>query len=82
MNLPGFSVRNPVTVKPETLTVDAIDLMRRNRWSCLPVIKNGVAFIEPAACQGCGVCASACPRHTINTQHYKDQQIIAKLKAL
>ena len=33
--------RNPVTVKPETLTVDAIDLMRRNRWSCLPVIKNG-----------------------------------------
>ncbi len=33
--------RNPVTVEPETLTVDAIDLMRRNRWSCLPVIKNG-----------------------------------------
>ncbi len=34
-------VRNPVTVEPETPTVDAIDLMRRNRWSCLPVIKNG-----------------------------------------
>ncbi len=33
--------RNPVTVEPETLTVDAIDLMRCNRWSCLPVIKNG-----------------------------------------
>jgi CBS domain-containing protein len=33
--------RNPVTVEPETPTVDAIDLMRRNRWSCLPVIKNG-----------------------------------------
>jgi len=32
--------RNPVTVTPETSTVDAIDLMRRNRWSCLPVIKN------------------------------------------
>jgi CBS domain-containing protein len=33
--------RNPVTVSPETPTVDAIDLMRRNRWSCLPVVKNG-----------------------------------------
>jgi CBS domain-containing protein len=32
--------RNPVTVTPETSTVDAIELMRRNRWSCLPVIKN------------------------------------------
>jgi CBS domain-containing protein/gamma-glutamylcysteine synthetase len=33
--------RHPVTVEPETPTVDAIDLMRRNRWSCLPVVKNG-----------------------------------------
>jgi len=33
--------RDPVTVEPETTTVDAIDLMRRNRWSCLPVVKNG-----------------------------------------
>ncbi len=33
--------RSPVTVAPETPTVDAIDLMRRNRWSCLPVVKNG-----------------------------------------
>jgi CBS domain-containing protein/gamma-glutamylcysteine synthetase len=32
---------NPATVEPETPTVDAIDLMRRNRWSCLPVVKNG-----------------------------------------
>ncbi len=33
--------KNPVTVEPETPTVDAIELMRRNRWSCLPVTKNG-----------------------------------------
>jgi len=33
--------RNPLTVTPETTTVDAIELMRRNRWSCLPVLKNG-----------------------------------------
>jgi CBS domain-containing protein len=32
--------RDPVTVTPETSTVEAIDTMRQNRWSCLPVIKN------------------------------------------
>jgi CBS domain-containing protein len=32
--------RDPVTVSPETSTVEAIDTMRRNRWSCLPVIKD------------------------------------------
>jgi len=32
--------RDPVTVTPETSTVEAIDIMRRNRWSCLPVIKD------------------------------------------
>ena len=32
--------REPVTVTPETPTVDAIDIMRRNGWSCLPVIKD------------------------------------------
>jgi predicted transcriptional regulator len=33
--------RDPVTVTPETSTVEAIDTMRRNGWSCLPVIKEG-----------------------------------------
>ncbi|MCU0305568.1 MAG: CBS domain-containing protein [Thermoanaerobaculales bacterium] len=33
--------RDPVTVTPETSTVEAIDLMRSNGWSCLPVIKDG-----------------------------------------
>ena len=33
--------RNPVTVAPETTTLEAIDLMRSNRVSCLPVVKDG-----------------------------------------
>jgi CBS domain-containing protein/gamma-glutamyl:cysteine ligase YbdK (ATP-grasp superfamily) len=32
--------RDPETVTPETSTVEAIDLMRRNGWSCLPVVKD------------------------------------------
>lgn len=33
--------RNPVTVTPETSTLDAIDLMRRSGVGCLPVVKDG-----------------------------------------
>ena len=33
--------RDPRTVPPETSTLEAIDLMRSNGWSCLPVVKDG-----------------------------------------
>jgi len=33
--------RDPVTVTPETSTLDAIGLMRRHKISCLPVVKDG-----------------------------------------
>ena len=33
--------RDPVSVAPETPTLEAIDLMRRHRVSCLPVVKHG-----------------------------------------
>ncbi len=33
--------RDPITVAPETPTLEAIDLMRRNRVACLPVVKDG-----------------------------------------
>ncbi len=49
----------------------------------VPVIsEEGVAYIEPAACQGCGMCASVCPRRAIELQHYKDGQLIAKCLAV
>ncbi|MFH1336191.1 MAG: 4Fe-4S binding protein, partial [Candidatus Zixiibacteriota bacterium] len=46
------------------------------------ITEEGVAYIEPAACQGCGICASACPRKAIDVQHYKDNQIIAKCEII
>jgi len=33
--------RNPITVTPETSTMDAIEIMRTNKVSALPVCKNG-----------------------------------------
>ncbi len=32
--------RNPITVGPETGTLDAIDIMRTNKVACLPVVKD------------------------------------------
>jgi len=43
---------------------------------------EGVAYIEAAACQGCGICASMCPRKAIKLQHYSDEQVIAKSAVL
>ncbi|HSO73998.1 MAG TPA: CBS domain-containing protein [Blastocatellia bacterium] len=34
-------IRDPLTVPPETPTLDAIMLMRRERVDCLPVVKDG-----------------------------------------
>ncbi len=33
--------RDPVSITPETPTIEAIDRMKKNGWSCMPVIKDG-----------------------------------------
>jgi heterodisulfide reductase subunit A-like polyferredoxin len=43
---------------------------------------EGVVVIDPAACQGCGNCASACPRKAISVHHNLDEQFIAKISAI
>jgi heterodisulfide reductase subunit A-like polyferredoxin len=48
----------------------------------IPIIRDGVAFIEATLCQGCGTCATACPAKAIEVGHYKDSQIIAKVESL
>ena len=49
----------------------------------VPVInEKGVAEIEAAKCQGCGICASECPAKAIQLMHYKDTQVVAKTEAL
>ena len=44
--------------------------------------EEGVAQIDVARCQGCGSCAAECPGKAIQLQHFKDEQIMTKIKAL
>jgi heterodisulfide reductase subunit A-like polyferredoxin len=42
----------------------------------------GVAFIEPAKCHGCGICASECPAQAIELMHFRHVEVEAKFDAL
>ncbi len=42
----------------------------------------GAAYIEPATCHGCGICAAECPAKAIRLVNYADSQVMAKVEAL
>ncbi|MCD4677534.1 MAG: FAD-dependent oxidoreductase, partial [Desulfobacula sp.] len=79
----------------EYLTLSAVtaEVIQENCASCLvcvrscpynvPVINEmGVSYIDPALCQGCGVCASECPAKTIKFNWYEDEQLLSKVDSL
>ena len=43
---------------------------------------TGAAYIEPAQCQGCGICMAECPARAIQLMHYRGTQVEAKIEAL
>jgi heterodisulfide reductase subunit A-like polyferredoxin len=42
----------------------------------------GAAYIEPAQCHGCGICAAECPAKAIQLLHYRDTQVEAEIAAI
>jgi heterodisulfide reductase subunit A-like polyferredoxin len=46
------------------------------------ITRDNVSEINKALCQGCGICASECPAKVIQLDHYLDDQLGAKIKAL
>jgi heterodisulfide reductase subunit A-like polyferredoxin len=44
--------------------------------------QRGHAFMEPAVCQGCGVCVGECPGKAIKLQFFTDEQLLAKVGAM
>ncbi|MBC7347375.1 MAG: 4Fe-4S binding protein, partial [Clostridia bacterium] len=41
-----------------------------------------VAEINAVQCQGCGTCAGECPAKAIQLEHYRDEQLMAKVAGL
>ncbi|RJO65385.1 MAG: FAD-dependent oxidoreductase [Myxococcales bacterium] len=46
------------------------------------ITDQGAAYIEPAECRGCGVCASECPGKAIQLQHFTNDQVSAMLTSM
>jgi len=82
-------------ISQEFLTLSSVtaEVIQENCASCLacvrscpyhvPVINEfGVSYIDPALCQGCGICASECPAKTIKLNWYEDNQLLSKVEAL
>jgi len=46
------------------------------------ITKDNVSEINKALCHGCGICAAECPAKTIELEHFEDDQLSAKIKAL
>ena len=47
-----------------------------------PKVEGGKSKIREILCRGCGCCAAECPKQAITMRHYRDDQILAQVKAL
>jgi heterodisulfide reductase subunit A len=45
----------------------------------IPVITESGAYINPAACYGCGACVSVCPGNAISLAHFDTREITAQV---
>ena len=78
----SLSIRGEVSVVEPERCVACLTCVRVCPYDVPKINTEGVAEIEAAMCQGCGICASACPRKAIQLQHYKDEQVLAKCDAI
>ena len=46
----------------------------------VPIIEESGAYINPAACYGCGACASVCPGSAISLAHFDNNEIREQVK--
>ncbi len=82
LSQPHLMVGGVVSVVNPERCVACLTCVRSCPFGVPRINGDGVAEIEAAACQGCGICTGACPRKAITLQHYTDEQIMAKITAL
>ena len=82
LSQPYLMVGGIVSVVDADRCVACLTCVRSCPFDVPRINEDGVASIEAAACQGCGICASQCPRKAITLQHYSDEQVTAKSAVL
>jgi len=82
LSQPYLMVGGIVSVVDSDRCAACLTCVRSCPYDVPRINEDGVAFIEVAACQGCGICASVCPRKAITLQHYSDEQVLAKTAVL
>jgi heterodisulfide reductase subunit A-like polyferredoxin len=82
LSQPYLMVGGVVSVVDQDRCAACLTCVRSCPYDVPRINENGVAYIEPASCQGCGICASVCPRKAITLQHYADDQVMAKTRVL
>jgi heterodisulfide reductase subunit A-like polyferredoxin len=82
LSQPYLMVGGVISVVDQDRCVACLTCVRSCPYDVPRITEKGVAYIEPATCQGCGICASVCPRKAITLQHYSDKQVISKVDAL
>ncbi|HKK90789.1 MAG TPA: FAD-dependent oxidoreductase, partial [Desulfobacteraceae bacterium] len=68
-------------VTPEKCAV-CLTCVRTCPYEIPEIHRDGYAEIDPARCHGCGACVAECPGRAIQLNHFTDQQILAKSRAL
>lgn len=82
LSLPYLMVGGIVSEVDQEKCAACLTCVRACPYNVPRINEEGVAYIEPAGCQGCGICASVCPRKAITLNHYSDEQVIAKTRVL
>ena len=82
LSQPYLMAGGVISVVDKDRCVACLTCVRSCPFNVPKIGEDGFAMIEAAACQGCGICAGACPRKAITTQHYADAQITAKSAVL
>ena len=68
------------TVIPENCAV-CLTCVRACPYGIPVINEEHTAYINPALCQGCGICVAECPAKTITLGRFQDENINAKLKS-
>ena len=82
LSQPHLMVGGMISVVDQDNCVACLTCVRSCPFGVPGINVEGFAYVEPAACQGCGICATVCPRKAIILQHYSDRQIVAKTNVL